>query len=349
MTDRAGGVAVDASERSVGDDAVLDAADVDPSEAFAPLGNEHRVRVLAALLSGESEDGGLAPTTRTFSELYEASGVETTAGFAYHLRQLTDHYLREVEEGYAFTDAGLRIARAIVSGAYTDSVDRDPVSVDDPCPFCGETALEADADDNTVTVVCRACERDVLSLSFPPGGHHTHDDASLPAALDRLHRHRVALMTRGSCPECGGASRARVEYAADVEVGIDVDVDVDRSAERVDENEMVDESETTGGDDDSVHLALDCVACGYALRCPVTFAVLDHPAVVSLYHDHGIDVRDRPLWNVGSEWTEDVLSSDPWCVRVATDLDGDGLELFVGGDGRVVGTDRFDVDVEAGS
>lgn len=283
-----------------------------PSEAFQPLGNEIRTNVLGALLDDER-----GPQRRTFSELAEASGADTTAGFAYHLRQLTNHYLRETDDGYTLTDAGVRIARAIASGAYTDSVDRDPVPIDDPCPMCDSATLVAEATDNTVTVNCKTCEQTLLRLPFPPGGHHTHTDEEFPAALDRLYRHRVALMTAGSCPECGGWSTASVEYAYP---------------------EDTDPDEKRG---EPTQLHLDCTACGYTLRCPVTFAVLDHPAVVSFYHERDTDVRDRPIWNVGREWRETLLSDDPWCVRVSTEVDGDGLALLVGKDATVVEVSEF--------
>lgn len=286
-----------------------------PSEAFQPLGNEVRTRILTALLDDEQ-----GPRSQTFSELAEASGADTTAGFAYHLRQLTDHYLHETDDGYTLTDAGVRIARAIASGAYTDSVDRSPVPIDDPCPFCDDAALVAAATDNTVTIDCDACERTILRLPFPPGGHRTHADEALPAALDRLYRHRVALMTEGSCPECGGASNANVGY-------------VDTTA---DEREHDHDRER-----DRAQLQLDCMGCGYTLNCPVTLAVLDHPAVVSFYHEHDVDVRKRPIWNVGREWRETVLSDDPWCVRVSTEVANDGLELLVGQDATVVSDSRF--------
>ncbi len=277
-----------------------------PSEAFQPLGNEIRTRVLAALL----EEGG--PVTLAFSELAEASGADTTAGFAYHLRQLTDHYLRETDDGYTLTDAGIRIARAIESGVYTESVDRDPVGIDDPCPFCDDRALVATATDNTVTVRCQACEAAVLRLPFPPSGHRTHADEAFPGALDRLYRHRVSLMTDGSCPECGGESTARVEYA-----------DAEPETESAPENGRA-------------QLRLGCTGCGYTLRCPVTLAVIDHPAVVSFYYGHGEDVRNRPIWNVGREWRETILSDDPWCVRVSAEIDDEQLELLVGRDATVV-------------
>lgn len=275
-----------------------------PSEAFQPLGNEVRTRVLAALL----EENG--PVTLPFSELAEASGTDTTAGFAYHLRQLTDHYLRETDDGYTLTDAGIRIARAIESGVYTESVDREPVEIEDACPFCEDHALLATATDNTVTVRCQACEREVLRLPFPPGGHRTHTDEAFPGALDRLYRHRVSLMTDGSCPECGGASTARVEY---------VDAESDAAPEKR-----------------RAQLSLDCAGCGYTLDCPVTLAVLNHPAVVSFYYEHDDDIRDRPIWNVGREWRETILSDDPWCVSVSTEIDGEELELLVGRDATVV-------------
>ncbi|MFC6836837.1 DUF7351 domain-containing protein [Halomarina ordinaria] len=304
--------------------------EVDPSEAFRPLGNEVRTRVLASLLEPvgggrdaadpDGDSAGVAPTTKTFSELFEASGAETTAGFAYHLRQLTDHYLQETDDGYTFTYAGLQVARAIVSGAYTESVDRDPVALDDPCPLCAAADLHVAVTDNTVGVSCHACEADLLSLPFPPGGHRTHDDASLPGAFDRLHRSRVALLVAGTCPECGGTSSARVEYADADAVATD-GAETERPAS-------------------PVRLHLGCAACGYTLRCPVTLAVLDHPAVVSFYYDHALDVRERPIWNVGREWREAVLSDDPWCVRVSTELGNETLELLVGRDGTVVETDR---------
>ncbi|MFC7156222.1 ArsR family transcriptional regulator [Halomarina halobia] len=303
----------------------------DPSEAFRPLGNEVRTRTLAALLEPEEGEGaGVAPATKTFSELFEASGAETTAGFAYHLRQLTDHYLQETDDGYTFTYAGLQVARAIVSGAYTESVDREPVEIPDPCPLCDEAGLHAAATDNTVSVSCHGCGRDVLALPFPPGGHRTNDDESLPAAFDRLHRHRVALLVGGTCPECGGRATARAEYA-------------DREGDATDAADAADAA--TSPRPPRLHLA--CTACGYALRCPVTLAVFDHPAVVAFYYDHGIDLRERPIWNVGREWREAVLSADPWCVRVSTELEGETLELLVGRDGTVVAAERHSASESA--
>lgn len=84
----------------------------------------------------------------------------------------------------------------------------------------------------------------------------------------------------------------------------------------------------------------------------MTLAVRDHPAVVALYYDHTLDVRERPLWNVGSEWHETVLSTDPLAVRVTTEVGNERLALYVGRDLSVLHVERDeltgDVDREAG-
>ena len=280
----------------------------EPSDAFGRLGNEVRMSILGALLSAGD---GTGTATLAFSELFERSAAENTAGFSYHLRQLTGHYLRKTDEGYALTYAGLKIARAIVAGTYTDSVDLDPVDLDDPCPFCDEAALAAAGRDNYLSIECGSCERPVLTLPFLPGGFRAHAD-DLPEAFDRQHRHRLSLMADGHCPECGGVVAAGMgEPSAAV-------------AERL------------PGGDERVQLRLDCEGCGYRLRCPPTLAVLDHPAVVSFYHDHGADIRERPVWNVGPEWRESLVSAEPWCLCVSTRLDDDVLALYLDAEGSVV-------------
>jgi DNA-binding transcriptional ArsR family regulator len=90
------------------------------SEVFQTLADETRVAVLVELLAAER--AGEAP--RSFSELQQATGAESSARFAYHLRQLGDHFVRkggegESESGYVLTAAGRRAAEAIVAGTFT--------------------------------------------------------------------------------------------------------------------------------------------------------------------------------------------------------------------------------------
>ncbi|SIR24570.1 hypothetical protein SAMN05421858_1974 [Haladaptatus litoreus] len=273
----------------------------DPTDAFSVLGNEIRMAVLRALVDAEAD----GEDTLAFSELFEATSADNTAGFSYHLRQLTDHFIRKTEGGYTLTYAGREIARAIRAGTYTDSVDFDPIEISDPCPFCREESLTAHGKDNYVAIECSACDRPTLTLPFPPGGHRAHDRNGLLTAFDRHHRHRLSLMADGVCPECSGPTAAQVGY-----------FDADSSLESESKKKRP-------------QARFDCDRCGCRLRSPVTLAVLEHPEVISFYHRHGIDIRERPVWNVGEEWREAVVSEDPWCVRVSTELDGNVLALFV--------------------
>jgi hypothetical protein len=299
-------------------------SDDSPPAAFGALADENRVAALRALADA---DGALS-----FSELFAASPADTTAGFAYHLRQLDGGFVRKVggddgdendaddandePAGYRLTDAGRRTARAMAAGTLTDTAEFEPVAVGDPCPLCGGDLLAAGRD-NAVTVACGDCQQAVLQLPFPPAGHADRDAADLLAAFDRHHRGRLSAMADGVCPDCG----------ADVDAGLSR-----ASANLV--GHLPTDAPTPP------RLALDCGTYGLSLHCPVTLATLDHPAVVSFYHDHGVDVRDRPIWNVGDEWRETVVAEEPWCVRVSATLDGETLSLYVDGDLDVAGTRR---------
>ncbi|WP_123537309.1 ArsR/SmtB family transcription factor [Halosimplex salinum] len=288
-----------------------------PSDAFGALGGETRLEIVRAIAD---------ETPRTFSALFDATDEDTSAGFAYHLRQLTDGFVRQREdERYELTDAGRSVARALRAGTYTASVDRDPIELDDDCPFCGDVALVATVVDNVTEIDCENCDAPLLQLSFPAGGYASHDADDLPEALDAHHRRRIASFGDGVCPDCAGTVSTTVEAVADRDATAPSD------------------PQETGTEHVPARTVFECEACGADLRCPVALTLLDHPAVVAFYHDHARDVRERPIWNVGSEWRERVVSRDPWCVLVSTRLDGEDLRLYVARDGTVVDHRRVDV------
>jgi transcription elongation factor Elf1 len=281
-----------------------------PSEAFQTLGGETRLVVVRALAAA---DGPLA-----FSELFAATDEETTAGFAYHLRQLDGRFLRQRDdERYELTDAGRAAARAVRAGTYTERVRRDPVELDVECPLCGEHALTARVVDNVTKVACGACETTLSRLSLPPGGYADRAGEELLAAVDAHYRRRIAAFTDGVCPECAGIVDATVKPGSDGPAGPGT-------------------KSTPESEKQPLQATFACEACGADLSCPVALATLDHPAVVAFYHDHGEDVGERPLWNVGSEWRERVVSTDPRCVTVSARLDDEVLALYLAGDATVV-------------
>ncbi len=269
-----------------------------PAEAFGALGNELRTSVVRTLFD---RDGALS-----FSALHDATDADTSAGFAYHLRQLTDQYVRETDDGYELTPAGRAVARHLAGGTFAGSGPFEPVDVDGPCPFCGEPALGLERTDDGASVSCRSCEEPVCSLPAVPAGLGDQDPRDRPAAFDAHHRHRVSLFAAGTCPECGGP---------------------------------VDRSLVLAGADDSVQASFACETCGHAASCSPTLTVLDHPSVVSLHHRRGQDLRDRPVWNVRGEWSERVVSSEPPVVRVTTRVGGHGVALYLDDDVDVIHTE----------
>jgi hypothetical protein len=201
------------------DEADLDDAPADSlsaaSSAFEVLGNETRMAILEGLIA---DDGpGVVPVERSFTELFERTDEETTAGFAYHLRQLVGQYVAKDEESerYRLTYAGGRVARELVAGTYVESVDRSPVELADPCPFCDGTTLQAETADNVVSVRCRECSVELLSLPFPPGGHRTQGEAFVgrstasTAGASRRCRRGVARSAAARCPRPSARSRRR--------------------------------------------------------------------------------------------------------------------------------------------
>lgn len=267
-----------------------------PGEAFQRLGDETRVGVLRTLA---------AEGPSAFSTLFEHSDHDTSAGFAYHLRQLDGFVRQRDDDRWELTAPGREAVRAVQAGRFTGGVDRDPVALEEHCPLCRESELRLGVSDSVAEVVCGGCDTTVARLSFPPAGDERGDD--LPEAVDAYHRHRLRTFAEGVCPDCGGP----------------VDSTVSSSPP------------STADGAARVQFHFSCSRCEVSLDSPVTPTVLDHPTVVSFYENHGENPRERPLWNVGPEWREHVLSTDPWCLLVSTRLGDDVLELYVGDDGTV--------------
>lgn len=85
------------------------------SDAFQTLASDVRVAVLLELLSAERA----GDTPVSFSALQAAADHDSSAGFAYHLRQLSGQFVSQGEDGYVLTPAGRRAAELVVEGAFT--------------------------------------------------------------------------------------------------------------------------------------------------------------------------------------------------------------------------------------
>jgi len=297
--------------------------EIPAEDAFAILGNETRMSVLRTLWQADA--------ALSFSDLRGAVAPEDTGNFNYHLEKLTDHFVRKTDEGYVLRFAGEQVVRAALSGTITSNPTIPPAEIDERCPYC-DAPVKMGYQEETISVQCTDCggvidgefpDGTTMYFEFPPAGLAGRDREGIIDAAHVLYDAKIAPMMKGVCPECAG----RISISHDVCREHDPDV-----------SGLCAACDTRF----PVWSQFTCEHCRYSRRSPPWFVALNHPAVVAFYHEHGVDVGTRPVWNVGSEWRERVLSTDPWAVRVSTVLDGDGLALFVAGDARVVDTERFD-------
>ncbi|WP_436907787.1 ArsR/SmtB family transcription factor [Halosimplex marinum] len=288
-------------------------------DALAALGNEHRLAILLALGDRESatRTNGLK---LTFSELYDAVPVESTSQFSYHLSQLVGPFVAETDGGYHLTYAGDKIVRAVRSGLYETTPSFDPVAMAGACVVCGASDLVGVLRDERFVVRCRACDRALLSDSFP----RSQAAARSPGEIAESFGYRIwsaYVLIRGDvCPECYG----RVERRVDAHDGHE-----------------------TPGDAGGYTFAAVCRTCDFTIHLPIEIPAVFHPQASAFLWEHGIPLPDTPLWGlfelfVSETWTTDVRSTDPLDARFELDFEGDRLALTMDESFAVTPVDDFE-------
>ncbi|NHN46014.1 helix-turn-helix domain-containing protein [Halostella sp. JP-L12] len=274
-----------------------------PEEAFSLLANETRFGILRALW--DAEDDALS-----FSELRERSGVSDSGQFNYHLGKLVGAFVRETEGGYALRYAGYQAIGAVLAGAYTRETTVDPVPVDGACPECGGP-LEASYREERARIGCANCGAAITEYDVPPGIVDAYEPEELPHVFDRWVRTQMPQHLAGFCPRCLG--RLRTALAPDL------------SAE-----------------DDPPAVTHECDRCVFSSYSVVGAVVLDHPAVVAFHYDHGVDLRETPLWEL--DWIvssrHELVSTDPPRARVYVRYGDEELAVDVDADGDVTDVKR---------
>jgi len=290
---RDGSASGDAGEENIVERLSADAA-------FGLLGNETRLAILRAL--SESDE------PQPFSTLFDAVGTRDSGQFNYHLDKLQGTFVRKTDDGYALTAAGRHVVGAVLAGQYTKTLAGDPVPVVADCPYC-DGSLAGVFDEEYVRVACEDCDRNVISLSVPPGAFEDYPREEWPLVAERWTRRTFEIFLRGFCGVCHGPVTPTLQL-----------------------------------DPDEIHDVFDagarytCERCGEDMNANVEASVISHPAVVAFYHDHGIDVSETPIWEF--EWavqpSATVVSEDPPRVEVPIEHDGDRLVLTLDADAEVV-------------
>jgi hypothetical protein len=294
-----------------------------PDDAFRILGSEVRIEILQALC--EAHDPYADDNTVPFSALYEQIGYDDTGNFNYQLGKLTDHFVRQSDEGYELAETGFRIVRAVIAGA-TEDPTMGPAAVDVPCLRCGG-AVEMTYEDGIVWARCTECvglwpqqEGELIGFGLPPNGLDTRTpEEVLNAAITYSLRQKETLRD-GVCPDCGGT--------------------VDASLDVCENHNAGDGICDACGTSFLGTITYTCRSCKYAFRTPSWDPVHHHPALIAFYHDRGID-HAHDSWSAmrrSFQWHEELLSSDPPRIRIIVPHEGDELHVTLNEVGSVVNT-----------
>jgi len=274
-----------------------------PQSAFQLLGHEVRIEILWALWTA-------ADHTATFSELREKVSIDDNGRLNYHREKLTGHFVEPVAdgEGYTLRQAGLSVIRAIHAGTFTDRFKLDAESIAGSCPDC-RSQLQFRYVDGMMNVFCSGCEQLWDEYAFPPGGLANWDETNFAVAGDVWGRHELSLAQQGICPACGGQMDAALVPGSDEYFG------------------------------HPLHVRYECNRCEFHPRASLGEVVLDHPAVVSLFYDHGIDIRSVPRWQLNfcfDGYYIEIISKDPLRGRVSVPCEDETLQLKLDTAGTVV-------------
>lgn len=261
----------------------------EPDQAFWLLSDPMRMDILRTVAKS---DGSIS-----FSEIRTAVGNPDGGRFNYHVDNLRGHFLERGDDGYRLTQSGREVVRAVLAGSITDVSAMKAGEIDGECVECG--ALLLASYDDYGQVECGDCGTAVMWNEFPPAGLTDRDVTAFSRAFDRWTQHRFRL-AEGICPSC--ATRMTTD-------GIDV----------------------SSGDAPAT-TTHRCSNCGYEARIPLFGHAIQHPAVISFYYEAGIDVTTMPYWDLLQlldSRTENEISSDPQCVRLAFSEGGRELSLTI--------------------
>lgn len=267
-----------------------------PDEAFELLAHELRFRILETL---NDADGPLA-----FSDLRERAGVDDPGQFNYHLGKLAGRFVSSDDDGYDLAAPGWRVVGAVLSGGYTKALDAEPIDTGAACLSCG-SEMELRFRGDKIDIRCRECEETYTDTPIPAGIFEGVAPEDAAAVVDRWLKRLHATADYGFCPNCEGELDRALLLPDDEGAPADLDAD----------------------DEPLAHY--DCTRCGFGWYSSLPFAVVLHPAVVGLYHDHGIDVRTTPFWDLDGLEVDaaTVGSRDPLRVDVTVPL-GDEVRVF---------------------
>ncbi|WP_158056607.1 winged helix-turn-helix domain-containing protein [Halorussus halophilus] len=310
-------------ERGDHTDSPLEAAAGDDgsraAEAFAILGNETRLAILLALW--DAYDPFAIENAVSFTELRDQVNIPQGGQFSYHLNQLVGHFIRKTDAGYELRRAGLHLVQTVIAGTGIQDPVLDPTEIDQDCYLCGAPTIVTYRDE-MLFWACTECDGKKGLADGPKG-----------------------LLAAGEFDPAGFAGRSPKEMLNAAWTGGLLNFGLGGVCDAC-----------WGPMDGWLHLCDDhaseglCPSCGFQesvvarFRCSVCkrhhqmvpwWLVIDHPAVVAFYYDHGVPLQyedgihfqPRIELHLQAHHSQELISTDPPLVRVRIQYEGDELRL----------------------
>lgn len=288
-----------------------------PDDAFTLLADRTRIKIIRTL--GDASTPGV-PETLSFSELRRRADISGSGRFNYHLGKLVGQFVEETGDGYRLSYPGVRVYQAIKAGTFTDRVRIDAFELDGDCHVCG-ASQEAAYSESLFRVRCRGdCGAVFYKYFCPPSSLAERDRESVLRAANEHIQREIASMAKGVCPWCCGQMASEV---------------------------LPTDAEMPNRDNPAIqHRVLHvCDTCDGAIYTRLGDLLVTHPAVVSFFYDHGIDITRRHIWSLpfaASDERTTVTGTDPWRATVRVGCAGDTLRLRVDEGPSVVEATRAD-------
>lgn len=274
----------------------------DPEAVFSVLGAEVRLAVLQRLW--ESDEAVLP-----FATLYDRVDIDDSGQFNYHLDKLVGRFVAKTADGYRLTQAGKQVIGAISSGTFTVDGELAPIELEPPCRMCGgDQVLTYDTE--LLEVECASCASGWQG-TVPPAVLADRDLDSVPQVASDHLRTQFRRIATGFCTYCSGHTKPTVGPLADLAVGGE-------------------STEASARPTDHPAVQFDCQRCGHRSGLSLDYTLLlTNPDVECFFYDHGIRVREMPIWTVPALDPDhaDIVDRDPLRARVSYRLDDEVLTV----------------------
>lgn len=278
-----------------------DENNIAPHEAFSILANQDRFEILRTIVEASQD-------TLPFHELYSRSGFDDSGHFNYHLDKLVGPFLTKTDDKYSLRHSARIAYRLAMGGLFSDRTEAELTTVRETCTHCEADRLGAVYEGDRFWISCADCGRRATAAPFPPRALAYYDTDRMPAAFDRYTMGTVVRAAENVCPWCAAPLTATLESGTDGWPAVDYVI------------------------------RRECCHCHGWIYTRVHDLVRLHPAVISFYHERGVDIVGSSFWTAEPVMAEQMTvatDAESWTAVVTIRYDGDELTLGLADDMRV--------------